>query len=106
MNLSESFKKIKREDIRRVILDLLRVDPGHELSADIIKISLAEFGHRPSSDQLHTELDWLSEQGYLTLSNQVGGYGLLVAKLTRRGGDVAEGRGGPVPGVAAPPIDD
>lgn len=103
MTPPKTFKDRLREDVRRVVLDLLEQAAGYDLSADMIRAGLAEFGHRPSADQLKTELNWLAEQGYLNIEKR--GEGILVAKLTRRGADVAEGRVA-VPGVAEPPIGD
>lgn len=101
--MSKTFRQSLREDVRRVVLDLLEQAAGHDLSAAMIRVGLAEFGHRPSADELNTELHWLAEQGYLNIETR--GEGILVAKLTQRGADVAEGRAA-VPGVAAPPIGD
>lgn len=101
--MSKSFKESLREDLRRVVLDLLEQAAGHDLNADMIRLGLAEFGHHPSADQIKTELNWLKEQGYLNVAER--GYGVLVAKLTQRGADVAKGRAA-VPGVGEPPIGD
>ena len=103
MTPAKTFKQRLREDVRRIVLDLLEQDAGYDLSATMIQTGLAEFGHRPSADQLKTELNWLAEQGYLNLETR--GDNILVAKLTQRGADVVEGRAA-VPGVAKPPIGD
>lgn len=103
MSPVKTFKQRLREDVRRVILDLLEQADGYDLSADMIRTGLAQFGHRPSADQLKTELNWLAEQDYLNLETR--GDNILVAKLTQRGADVVEGRAA-VPGVAKPPIGD
>lgn len=103
MTPPKTFNESLREDVRRVVLDLLEQAAGHDLNADMIRLGLAQFGHHPSADQLETELSWLSEQGYLSVEKR--GYGILVAKLTRRGADVAKGRA-VVPGVGEPPIGD
>ena len=103
MSPSKSFNQLKREDARRIILDLLEQADGYDLSADMIRRGLQEFGHRPSADQLKTELNWLAEQSYLGIETR--GDDILVAKLTQRGADVVEGRVA-VHGVAKPPIGD
>ena len=103
MTPAKTFKQLKREDARRVILDLLEQADGYDLSAAMIQTGLAQFGHRPSADQLKTELNWLAEQDYLNIETR--GDNILVAKLTQRGADVVEGRAA-VPGVAKPPIGD
>ena len=103
MSPSKTFNQLKREDARRIILDLLAEAAGYDLSAAIIQTGLAQFGHRPSADQLKTELNWLAEQDYLNVETRADN--ILVAKLTQRGADVVEGRAA-VPGVAKPPIGD
>lgn len=103
MSPAKTFKQLKREDARRIVLDLLNQDAGYELSAAMIQTGLAQFGHRPSADQLKTELNWLAEQDYLNIETR--GDNIMVAKLTQRGADVAEGRAA-VHGVAKPPIGD
>lgn len=100
---AKTFKQRLREDVRRVVLDLLAQAAGYDLSTDMIRTGLAEFGHRPSADELKTELNWLAEQDYLNIETR--GENILVAKLTERGADVVDGRAA-VPGVAKPPIGD
>lgn len=56
------------------------------------------YGHHISKDQLHTDLNWLEEQGLVMCQQPRAGW---VITLTARGGDVAEGRA-KQPGVAAP----
>ena len=101
--MSKNFKESLREDVRRVVLDLLAQAAGYDLSVAMLQIGLAQFGHRPSADQIKTELHWLAEQRYLDLETRSDS--ILVAKLTQRGADVAEGRA-VVHGVAKPPIGD
>jgi len=57
-----------------------------------------EYGHKVSSDVLHTDLAWLDEQG-LVVAQQTSA--CWIATLTSRGDDVASGRA-QVPGVARP----
>ena len=92
------FKTHIQEDQRLIILRLLNEAQGYDLNSAIIQSALAEFGHRPSRDQLHTELAWLDEQGLVHCSKKAS---VQVAKLTTRGADVAEGRA-VVPGVKKP----
>ena len=61
-------------------------------------MALDSFGHTLSRDQVKTEMQWLAEQGALTL-NDVGP--VLVATLTERGQDIAAGRAR-VPGIKRP----
>ena len=100
--MSKSYKERLRENLRRVVLDLLEQAAGYDLSADMIMLGLKEFAHHPSADQLKTELNWLAEQGYLNVDER--GFGVLAAKLTQRGADVTQGRAA-VPGVAKPRLD-
>lgn len=101
MTPRQKFNEQLLEDLRRVVLGLLEQASGNDLSIDMIRVGLAQFGHHPSMDKLKTEVRWLSEQGYLNV--EMRGESVLVAKLTRRGADVAEGRA-VVPGIAKPPI--
>ncbi|MYE14520.1 MAG: ArsR family transcriptional regulator [Gammaproteobacteria bacterium] len=87
-----------RRDQRLVTLQLLERAEGYDLNASILRSALAEFGHRPSADALRAELQWLAEQGLITVREVVG---LQVATLTERGADAAAGRA-TVPGVARP----
>lgn len=103
MTPPKTFSESLRENMRRVVLDLLEQAAGYNLSANMIRVGLAEFGHHPSTDQIETEMNWLAEQGYLSVEKR--GENILVAKLTRRGADVVEGRAA-VPGVAKQPIGD
>ena len=100
---TKEFKERLRENMRRVVLDLLEQADGYDLSVEMIRAGLAEFGHRPSADKLKTEINWLAEQGYLNIERR--GDSILVATLTQRGADVVEARAA-VPGVAKPPIGD
>ena len=86
------------EDLRLTVLQLLAEADGYGLNSAIIKRALADFGHRPSGDKLDTEMQWLAEQGLLTVSTTAG---LVVALLTRRGADVASGAAR-TPGVRRP----
>lgn len=93
-----NFEQHIQEDRRLVILRLLSEAQGYDLNSSILQTALANFGHRPSRDQLHTELTWLAEQG-LVKTHQV--HSVLVATLTSRGEDVANGLAR-VPGVKRP----
>ncbi len=92
------FQQHIAEDQRLVILRLLLEAQGYDLNSAILQTALAQFGHRPSRDQLHTALTWLSEQGLVTVHTTAS---IMVATLTSKGADVAEGRAH-VPGVKKP----
>lgn len=93
-----SYRDLVNGDIRLAALQLLEQDPGYSYNERILKRLLASLGHEISSDQLRTEIAWLSEQGLVT-TEQVAE--ILVVRLTSRGEDAALGRAR-VPGVARP----
>lgn len=90
-------KELLDADQRLVMLRSL-VDAGGEANESILQDCLDVFGHRVSRDQVRTHITWLAEQGLVAIEN-VGSY--MVANLTGRGQDVAEGRS-TVPGVKKP----
>ncbi|AUZ85795.1 hypothetical protein [Methylophaga nitratireducenticrescens] len=92
------FKQLVTENVRLAILQALAQDEDYSHNQDILQMFLAQLGHSVSTDRVRTELRWLEEQGLVTIDD-IGG--LLVAKLTRRGDDIAKGRGR-VDGVARP----
>ena len=97
-----SFRDLLIQAQRLTILQLLREADGYDLNDRILRAALVEFGHRPSRDQLLSELAWLAEQGLI--ATRVAG-GFVVATLTERGEDAATGRAR-VPGVKRPSPDD
>lgn len=80
---------------RRIILDALEADPDYAHNDAILQSILDSFGYSISTDKLRTELAWLAEQGLITVDESGP---VCVARLTRRGEDVALGRT-VVPGV-------
>jgi DNA-binding transcriptional ArsR family regulator len=92
-----SLRDLLEEDRRLVILRSL-VDVGGEANESILNDCLDAYGHRVSRDQVRAQLAWLQEQGVVTIE-MVGSY--MVATLTGRGQDVAEGRC-VVPGIKKP----
>ncbi|GHT90043.1 hypothetical protein AGMMS49545_02240 [Betaproteobacteria bacterium] len=92
------FKEYLRKDMRLVILRTLSEMPRYTGNSSVLTNLLSEFGHAVSRDQVKTELSWLTEQGLVTIES-VGS--VLVATLSERGQDVAEGRA-VVEGVAKP----
>jgi len=75
--------------LRLSILRTLAGAEGYTANSSIIATVAVEFGLVTSRDRIKTELGWLAEQG-LTANRPVGA--LIVATLTERGLDVAEGR--------------
>lgn len=93
-----SFADHLRRDVRLVTLRVLSEMPGYRSNSSVLFTALDRFGHTVTRDQVKTELRWLAEQGLVEL-DEAGS--VLVAKLTERGQDVAEGRA-VVDGVAKP----
>lgn len=91
------FAKLLQEDMRLVILRLLAEDSDYSHNEYVLRAALKALGHGVSQDKLRTELAWLAEQGLIATSDA----GVLVAKLTPRGKDAAEGCV-VVPGVKRP----
>lgn len=87
-----------RHDMRLVILRLLVEMPGYRANSSVLNTALDNFGHTASRDQIKTELQWLAEQGAVSLAD-IGP--VLVATLTERGQDIAAGRTR-VPGIKRP----
>ena len=93
------FANIMNEDERLVILRALAEDTaGYSANESILHSILVEFAHKVSRDRVRTQLNWLQEQGLVTLKEIAG---CLIATLTARGVDVATGLA-IVPGVKRP----
>lgn len=93
-----SFESFETEHQRLVVLQVLEEDADYAKNETVLQAALSALGHGISGDRLRTELAWLSEQGLVAVEAVAG---MQVAKLTRRGEDVALGRSR-VPGVARP----
>jgi hypothetical protein len=93
-----SYKDLVAEDRRLSVLLLLEASPGGVGNEALLHAALPDFGHSPSSDLVRVDLAWLAEQGLVTTKDT---HGLVVATLTGRGQDVAQGRA-VVPGVKKP----
>ena len=87
--MSLNFADITRADMRLVMLRCMAEDPGYALNESTLQLAVEMFGHRVSRDQVRSEMRWLQEQGLLAVEAVSG---ILVAKLTGRGMDCAEGR--------------
>ncbi len=93
-----NFFEFVTADRRLTILKTLQEDPGYSQNIYVLQTCLAALGHETSLDLLKTDLAWLKEQGLVRLDLVAG---VMVAKLTTRGDDVASGRT-VVPGVKRP----
>ncbi|MEW6670214.1 MAG: ArsR family transcriptional regulator [Thermodesulfobacteriota bacterium] len=92
------FAELLTSDIRLIILRILAEDGDYSHNEFILGDALALFGHRVSRDKLRTELTWLKEQELIRTEDVSG---VMVAKLTARGADVACGAA-ECPGVKRP----
>ncbi|AGH39006.1 Ribonuclease R winged-helix domain protein [Bibersteinia trehalosi USDA-ARS-USMARC-189] len=84
-----ALKELLTQDQRLVILRSL-AEAGYDANESILNDCLDLYGHDISRDLVRTHLCWLEEQGLLTLERLKGGY--MVASITQRGLDVAQGR--------------
>ncbi len=93
-----SFKELVIADQRLVILRSLEEMPGYEANESILDSCLDQYGHKVSRDAVRTHISWLAEQGLVAV-RELGN--TMIAKLTSRGIDVANGSA-IVPGVKKP----
>lgn len=93
-----SFAEHLAADRRLAILRILDAAPEAEASEATLQLALRDYAHAPSVDVLRADLAWLAEVG-LVQATEIGG--LLIARITPRGADVAHRRAR-VPGVAVP----
>lgn len=95
MSYLEHFAK----HLRLVVLRLLAEASDYKLNASILRDMAEAHGLTATRDQLATQIAWLTEQGLVSAAELPNG--LVVATLTERGLDVAQGRA-TVPGVQRP----
>ena len=81
-------KDIFTKDQRLVILRSL-VEAGYDANESILDDCLALYGHKISRDLVSTHLNWLEEQGLVKIERL--GNGFMIASITQRGVDVANG---------------
>lgn len=81
-------KDIFTQDERLVILRSL-ADAGYDANESILDDCLALYGHKISRDLVRNHLNWLEEQGLVQIERLQGNF--MVAKITQRGLDVANG---------------
>lgn len=84
------FEEIFRQDRRLTILKMLAGASGYQANQYLLHMALPDMGHDVSEDVIRGDLDWLAEQGLVTVRELDGG--LVVAKLSKRGDDVQSGR--------------
>ncbi|WP_153448466.1 VpaChn25_0724 family phage protein [Vibrio algicola] len=93
-----SMHEVLQQDRRLVMLRVLNESPAYTANESILDSSLDAYGHRISRDLVLSEMHWLQEQGLITCKDMSG---TLVATITQRGSDVAEGQA-THPGVKRP----
>ena len=81
------FEHLKTEDMRLVMLRSIDED-GDSLNESMLQDVLRMYGHTVSRDRVRTEMRWLEEQRLVVIEDVAG---ILVARLTGRGVDVATG---------------
>ena len=81
-------RDIFTQDQRLVILRSL-ADAGYDANESILDDCLTLYGHKISCDLVRNHLNWLEEQGLVKIERLSGGF--MVAKITQRGLDVANG---------------
>lgn len=94
-----NFEQYQTEDRRLTILRALAAAAQYRANALLLRSFCDQVGHTCSSDRLAADLAWLAEAGLCT--TQQPPMGVVVATLTARGLDVAEGRA-THPGVQRP----
>jgi len=93
-----SFAEVKQEDRRLLILKALAAENDYSIHDSLLRMMLADYGHKESADTIRTDLAWLQEQGLLNTESK----GILtLATATSRGCDVADGSA-VVPGIRRP----
>ncbi len=93
-----NFSEHTDQHVRLTILRFLLEAPGYTANASTLKTVCQAFALVVSGDQIRTNIGWLADQRLVTRTVQDD---MVIATLTERGGDVAEGRAR-VDGVARP----
>lgn len=81
-------KDIFTQDQRLVILRSL-AEAGYDANESILDDCLALYGHKISRDLVRNHLNWLEEQSLVKIERLASGF--MIAKITQRGLDVANG---------------
>ena len=75
---------------RIVILQGLDADSDRTLSDEMLQRLLGTFGHNVGLDRIREDLRWLERENLVSLGD--GAESIVLARLTRRGQDIAAGR--------------
>ncbi|TMN67280.1 hypothetical protein CWB85_19720 [Pseudoalteromonas sp. S1727] len=95
-----AINQIIAEHSRLCILRALNEQPGYDLNDSIICDILKSYSLKCGRDELHTHLNWLERNGYVTIE-KIGQSSTWVSTITPSGIDVAEGTI-VVPGIKRP----
>lgn len=94
-----SYADYAAEQLRLTLLRLLSEASGYRANSSVLLQGAQLMGFDPTRAQVRTQLAWLEEQELVATTSPA--EHLVVATLTERGHDVAEGRA-KQPGVARP----
>lgn len=96
------FAAVLREHWRLTILRALAEMPSQGSNESTLTAFVCLFHPGTTRDQVRTEMQWLGEQGLLRVETIED---LMIARITKRGCDIASGAG-MQPGVARPSPED
>ena len=96
------FARLVREHLRLTILRALADVPTQGSNESVLTHFVDLLHPGTTRDQVRTEIQWLKEQGLLKVEVIAD---LMIARITKRGLDIAKGAG-MVPGVAKPSPED
>lgn len=99
--MTMNFAQYQTEDRRLVLLIALAAAAQYRANAYLLRRFCDQVGHTASADQIAGDLAWLAEAGLTTTTTGLPVPDVVVATLTSRGLDVADGRA-VHPGVAKP----
>lgn len=88
--MKKLFKDVFAEQQRIIMIQAMEQDSDYSLNDQLLQKVLEMFGHSISIDRIDSHLRFLEDCDVVTIENL--GHGMLVAKLTQRGCDVARGR--------------
>lgn len=88
---------------RMLVLQALYKDADYRLNTEMLQRLLKAFGHSCGLTEVNTLVGHLERRGYLTTDRLANG--MVIAKLTRAGQDVAEGNV-IAEGIDRPPVED
>lgn len=86
--LNNRYVQLINEDIRLSVLRILCEDPAYSHNTAIIRVALAQLGHRISDERLTEQLGWLVEQELISSEESAG---VVIVKLTNRGEEAVQG---------------